>query len=378
MTSPQAEPIMVIKRVGTFTPDSDFYVNELRRFSAIRTASQHMIEAIETAALFAKSNISILLHGESGTGKELFAQYIHEQSSRHGRRLITVNAAALPETLAESLLFGHEKGAFSGASAVKEGLIEAADGGTLFLDEVGDLPPAIQTKLLRVVQSRSVLRVGATVERNIDVRFIFASHRNISAMVDHGTFREDLYYRIQETLVEIPPLRDRGEDAVLLAKSFAIRFGRETGAAHVEIAAEALAMIASHAWPGNVRELQSVIRRAVIVARGGDVCARHLQITPPRSANLTANHRATSPMTPALFQAPIAPSQSASPETAPASPTTLASIVNMRKQDDVRRVISALEQVHGNVSKAAEMLGVSRPTIYNILRRSLPSQAVVG
>ncbi len=377
MNSPHPDQIMAIKRVGTFTPDSDFYVDELVRFSAIRTASPQMVEAIETASLFARSDISILLHGESGTGKELFAQYIHEQSRRNGKRLITVNAAALPETLAESLLFGHEKGAFSGASAVKEGLIEAADGGTLFLDEVGDLPPAIQTKLLRVVQSHSVLRVGATVERQIDVRFIFASHRNISDMVENGSFREDLYYRIQETLVEIPPLRDRGDDAILLAKSFAIRFGREAGVDHVEITEEALSLIAGHSWPGNVRELQSAIRRAVIVAKGGSVDARHLQIAIPRSSSTVFN-RGLSQFAPmAATAAPTNPQG----DTQPANlnfPTTLASMVEMRKQDDMKRVISALEKVNGNVSKAAEMLGVSRPTIYNILRRAQPNQVAAG
>jgi two-component system, NtrC family, response regulator len=381
MTATHLDDVSVVTTIITSAVPDDYFVSELQQFGPIRTASQNMIDTIESAALFAKSDISILLHGESGTGKELFAEYIHRQSTRASKRLVTVNAAALPESLAEALLFGYEKGAFTGATGNKEGLIEAAHGGTLFLDEVGDLPLSIQTKLLRVVQNKVVLRVGSTLERKVDVRFVFASHRAISDMVEQGTFREDLFYRIQETLLDIAPLRTRGEDAVYLARSFANRFSREMKIDDAALANDAESAIRAHTWPGNVRELISTVRRAVIVARGEQITAKHLQIAPPRlpgapSGRLPSRESAT----PASLTSPIVSVPQPSTPAASQMPVNFSreSMVEMRRNGDVQRVMSALEAVQGNVSKAAELLGVSRPTIYNILRRAQTVQSAAA
>lgn len=373
MTATHLDDLSVVTTITTHAAPDDYFVPELQQFGPLRTASQNVIATIESASLFAKSNISILLHGESGTGKELFAEYIHQQSERAGKRLVTVNAAALPESLAEALLFGYEKGAFTGATGNKEGLIEAAHGGTLFLDEVGDLPLSIQTKLLRVVQNKVVLRVGSTLERKVDVRFVFASHRAIADMVEQGTFREDLFYRIQETLLDIAPLRMRGEDAVYLARSFAKRFSREMKIDDAALAPDAESAIRDHTWPGNVRELISAVRRAVIVARGEKITAKHLQIVAPRLPGAPSGRlpsRESAP--PSALASPVAsvPQSTASIASQPPVPMSRESMVEMRRNGDVQRVMSALETVQGNVSKAAELLGVSRPTIYNILRRA--------
>lgn len=366
MSSDRLDNFVVVTSDAVLSPNNNFYDPALKSFDQIRTSSEKMLDVIEAAKLYARSEISILLHGESGTGKELFAQYIHQNSARKGRRIVTVNAAALPETLAEALLFGYEKGAFTGASSNKEGLIEAANGGTLFLDEVGDLPLSIQTKLLRVVQNRVVLRVGSTTEREVDIRFIFASHRDVSEMVEQGTFREDLFYRIQEVLVDIPPLRERGEDSILLARSFAKRFGADMGLSDMSLSADAERAIAEHVWPGNVRELQSAIRRAVILCRSCMITAKHLQIFPARIPGAPSGRLLPVSAPPTLTELPV----NVATVSHNAVSSSLASMAEMRRDEDTRRVLSALERVNGNVSRAASLLGISRPTVYNILKRS--------
>jgi transcriptional regulator with PAS, ATPase and Fis domain len=353
----------------------------LRSFGPIKTGAAIVISALEEAALFAASDISILLHGESGTGKELFAEYIHQNSNRRGARLVVINGAALPETLAEALLFGYEKGAFTGAHSAKEGLIEAAQGGTVFLDEVGDLPLAIQTKLLRVVQSRQLMRVGSTTERHIDVRFVFASHKDIGAMVEKGTFREDLFYRIQEATIFIPPLRERGEDAVLLAQLFAKKFA-PPNRRDMLLSIDAESAIRSHEWPGNVRELQSALRRASIVARGEPITAHHLHIHTlhhpgvPIEAATTAEAAFNAHCQSGTHNAAPTPTVAAEPAAPTAHSPMPSSLAEARKEEDAKRVIAALQSVNGNVSSAAELFGVSRPTIYNILRRQQPPATV--
>jgi transcriptional regulator with GAF, ATPase, and Fis domain len=210
----------------------------------------------------------VLLSGETGTGKELFARAVHDLSRRRGGPLVRVNCAALPPTLIESELFGHEKGAFTGAVAARQGRFELANGGTIFLDEIGDLPTDIQVKLLRVLQEREIERVGSASTRRVDVRVIAATHRDLDADVDSGRFRADLYYRLSVYPICVPPLRERLEDIPALVWSFIHRHQQEIGRRIVNVPKTAMELLQQHSWPGNVRELENVIERALIHSRG--------------------------------------------------------------------------------------------------------------
>lgn len=216
----------------------------------------------------AGSAVDVLITGETGTGKELVARAIHRRSRRVDGPFVPIDCGAIPDTLLESELFGHERGAFTGADARRIGLIEVADGGTLFLDEVAELPAALQAKLLRVLQERRVRRVGARKETPVDVRVVAATSRNIDAMVEEGTFRRDLFYRINVVRISLPPLRQRGDDIGLLAELFASRAGREMGHQAGRLSTDAYQVLQHYHWPGNVRELQNVIRRALALASG--------------------------------------------------------------------------------------------------------------
>jgi DNA-binding NtrC family response regulator len=238
------------------------------RIEGLETANARMAEAINMAARAAASRATILIRGESGTGKELLARAIHVASPRARGPLVAVNVAALPETLLESELFGHERGAFTGADREKRGRFELADGGTLFLDEIGDLPRATQVKLLRVLQEQSFERVGGVRPIKVDVRMIAATNRDLEAMIRAGEFREDLYYRLNVVAVEIPPLRDRREDIPHLTDQFLRRFAKEGGSAVEGVSREAMDLLLKYHYPGNVRELENVIHRAVVLARG--------------------------------------------------------------------------------------------------------------
>jgi len=242
-------------------------VEERLSFSGILTRSETMQRALSVAARAAASRTTVLILGESGTGKELVAKAIHIASPRAAKSFIAVNLAALPETLAESELFGHEKGAFTGADRMRPGRFEAADGGTLFIDEVGDMPPAIQAKLLRVLQEREVERLGSSRPVQVDVRIIAATNRSLAGMVKDKTFREDLYYRLNVVRVELPPLRERKEDIPLLADHFMRRFAVENGRAMQGCTREAMDALLKHPFPGNVRELQHLIEQAVVLSR---------------------------------------------------------------------------------------------------------------
>jgi len=215
----------------------------------------------------AASSVDVLITGETGTGKELVARALHQRSRRAAAPFVPVDCGAIPDTLMESEFFGHERGAFTGAEARRMGLVEFADGGTLFLDEVGELPLALQAKLLRVLQERRVRRVGARQETSVDVRVIAATSRNLDAMVEHGEFRRDLFYRINVVRIDLPPLRDRGDDIGLLAEFFANRAAQEMGKPVSGLSLDAYQVLKSYHWPGNVRELQNVIRRAVAMTR---------------------------------------------------------------------------------------------------------------
>lgn len=220
----------------------------------------------------APADVTILIHGESGTGKELAARAIHQHSPRHDQSLVTVNCAAIPESLVESELFGHEKGAFTGATAARQGLVEAAEGGTLFLDEIGELPMEAQARLLRVLQESEVRRVGSVHSRTVDVRLIAATHRNLKQLVKEGRFREDLYYRLQVIEVTLPPLRERGQDVLDIAEHLVAKHARRLKIeTQVVLSREAREAFVKYDWPGNVRELENAIQRALILCDDGEI-----------------------------------------------------------------------------------------------------------
>jgi DNA-binding NtrC family response regulator len=249
------------------------------RYRLIGGESPKMREAIETAKKAAASRSTVLLLGESGTGKEVFARAIHQWSERRGEPFIAINCVGLSKDLLESELFGHEKGAFTGAHQLKKGKMELADGGTLFLDEVGDISPELQTKLLRFLQEREFERVGGNQQIRVDVRVIAATNRDLTSARKEGHFREDLYYRLNVIPIALPPLRERNEDIPVLAKYFLRRTAAETKKNFTGIEADAEAKLVAHEWPGNVRELANVIERAVVLGQGPEITLDDL---PPR------------------------------------------------------------------------------------------------
>jgi two-component system NtrC family response regulator len=238
------------------------------RLSGLETANARMAEAVNTAARAASSRATILIRGESGTGKEVLARAIHFASPRAKHALVPVNIGALPDTLIESELFGHEKGAYTGADHERRGRFELADGGTLFLDEIGDLPRNAQVKLLRVLQEQAFERLGGSRTLKVDVRVIAATNRDLAAMIASGEFREDLYYRLNVVCVELPPLRDRREDIPLLVDLFVRRFGADATHPVEGVSREAMDLLVKHDYPGNVRELENLVHRAVVLSRG--------------------------------------------------------------------------------------------------------------
>jgi two-component system NtrC family response regulator len=238
------------------------------RLAGLETANARMSEAINTAARAAASRATILIRGESGTGKEVLARAIHYASPRAKQALVAVSVGALPDTLVESELFGHERGAFTGADRERRGRFELADGGTLFLDEIGDLPKATQVRLLRVLQEQAFERLGGTHTIKVDVRVIAATNRDLQAMVRSGEFREDLFYRLNVVCIELPPLRERREDIPLLVDEFLRRFAGETPAKVEGLSREAMDLLLKYDYPGNVRELENLMHRAMVLARG--------------------------------------------------------------------------------------------------------------
>jgi two-component system, NtrC family, response regulator AtoC len=294
----------------------------------------------------APAPISVLILGETGVGKEVIAEHIHRSSGRRGR-FVALNCAALPENLLESELFGHEKGAFTGAHASKEGLFESADGGTVFLDEVGDLPAATQVKLLRVLEDRKVLRVGGRSARSIDVRFLSATNRDIESEVTHGgSFRQDLYFRLNGMAFHVPALRDRLADIAPLARAFALASSAAIGRSRCpELSAETLAMLERYDWPGNIRELRNVIERAVLLCDGARIDPAQLP------AKLAGN-----------IPAPPASEHASAP---PIDPR--ARLLGELERLDRDRIVAALARCAGNQTEAAEQLGISRRTLVNRL-----------
>ena len=307
-----------------------------RSYSAIIGVSDAVQTMLELVGKVAATNASILITGESGTGKELVARAVHYRSQRAKGPFIAVNCGALNENLLEAELFGHEKGAFTGATHAREGLLKAADTGTIFLDEIADMPQSLQVKLLRALQEREVLPVGGRSVVRFDARVVAASNRDLETEVAAGRFREDLYYRLSVIPVRVPPLRDRRGDIPLLSRHFAARFGADMGIAEVRFEPDALDALSGYAWPGNIRELMNAIERAV--ALGGDVVARaHL---PERVLAATAS-------------AAVINSES----------------ISSLDEVERRHVLSILDRVGGNKGKAAELLGIDLSTLYRKLRR---------
>jgi two-component system response regulator AtoC len=297
---------------------------------------------LRDAQRIAAGTISVLLRGETGVGKEIVADAIHRMSPRAKRPLLRLNCAAFSESLLISELFGHERGAFSGADHVKPGLLETANGGTVLLDEVGELPMGLQAKLLRVFEERAVLRVGALKPRPIDVRFIAATNRDLEAEIVRGTFRQDLFFRLNGFQIIIPPLRERRDEVGPLARTFVHEVAAQMGHPPPELTDEALAVLEQHPWPGNVRELRNVIERAVLLAADGRVEREHLALGGGRES--VAHRMATVPAPPAPLH-------------------DEASIRGELAAIERRRVLEALASCAGNQTQAAKLLGISRGTL---------------
>ena len=299
------------------------------------TAAPEMAKVARTIERVAPTNVSVMLLGASGTGKELLARGVHDCSGRRQGAFVAINCAAIPENLLESELFGHEKGAFTGAVKTTEGKIELADGGTLFLDEVGDIPLSLQVKLLRFLQERTIERIGGRKPIAVDTRIVCATHQNLESMIGEGTFREDLFYRLAEIVVKVPTLAERPGDAVLLAKHFMVRFAKEMNPQVKSFAPDALAAIDSWTWPGNVRELENRVKRSVIMAEGKQISVEDLDLSQPDDggADIALNLKAA------------------------------------REQADRRMIRQALARTEGNISNTAKLLGISRPTLYDLLKQ---------
>lgn len=302
-------------------------------FDGVVACSPQMQSVCKAVEKIAPSDATVLLLGESGTGKELCARGLHAKSQHSKGKFVAINCAAIPDTLLESELFGYEKGAFTGATKQTIGKIEYADGGTLFLDEMGDLPIALQAKLLRFLQERVVERVGGHVPISVNVRIVCATHQNLREKIESGEFREDLFYRISEIPLEIPPLRDREGDVIVLARYFFEKFNVEQGRKLRGFSKEALSSMESYAWPGNVRELQNRIKRAVIMTEGKQITASDLELDKTPIENMSF------------------------------------SLKDIREKVERQAILRAMSHANGKVAPAAELLGVSRPTLYDLIKK---------
>jgi len=298
------------------------------------SAAPEMLKVAKTIERVATAGVSVMLLGASGTGKELLARAVHEKSGRSGGAFVAINCAAIPENLLESELFGYERGAFTGAVKANVGKIELAEGGTLFLDEVGDIPLALQVKLLRFLQERVIEHIGGRQPIPVDTRIVCATHQNLEVMIATGGFREDLYYRLAEVVVKIPSLAERAGDSVLLARHFVNLFAREMNPKVHGLAPDAIAAIDAYAWPGNVRELENRIKRAVIMTDGKMIGTDDLDLPcGTEEAPSTINLRAA------------------------------------REVADRRAIRQAMSRTENNISSAAKLLGISRPTLYDLLKQ---------
>ncbi len=298
---------------------------------AVNARMQHVLEMVRTVA---DTDSSVVIRGESGTGKELLARAIHAQSKRRFFPLVAVNAGSLPETLLESELFGHEKGAYTGAQYRRKGKVELANGGTLFLDEIGDISAKTQVDLLRVLETHRFTRLGGNQEIASDFRLVCATHTNLEQLVHEGAFREDLFYRINVFSIEVPPLRERPEDILPLTVLFIERYARAMGKPVVPVSDEAAAVLQAYRWPGNVRELENAVERAMVIGRGPCLTVGDLPLT----------------------------AQNGAAEEAGPQPRSLSAL----EKDHIARV---LQECGGNITRAAKVLDIDRATLYNKLKR---------
>lgn len=329
------------------TIDRAFRLHDLQQENRRLLSSQHptalgglltrdagMQRVCRTIEKVANSSATVLLLGESGTGKELLARGLHESSPRAKERFVAINCAAIPENLLESELFGYEKGAFTGAAKTTPGKIETAHGGTLMLDEIGDLPLPLQSKLLRFLQERVVERLGGRQEIPVDVRIVCATHQDLKTQISEGRFREDLFYRLAEIVIPIPPLRERLGDPALLAHAFVHKFASEQKRGSMALGEDAVRAIEAHQWPGNVRELENCIKRAVIMADDARITRDDIGLDGRAEDTIE--------------------------------------FIDLRKvRDDAERqaIVTALGRANGNLLKTAEILGISRPTLYDLMHR---------
>jgi two-component system NtrC family response regulator len=310
-------------------------VYQPQAMASIITRDPAMLHICRTIEKVGPSNASVMLLGESGTGKEILARALHQTAGRRSRRFVAINCAANPDNLLESELFGFEKGAFTGAVKTTPGKIESADGGTLMLDEIGDLPLPLQAKLLRFLQERTIERVGGRQEIAVDVRVVSATHQNLELLCKEGLFREDLYYRLAEVVVPIPPLRARAGDANLLAHALLRRYAHENNRPSLRLSEDALHAIENYPWPGNVRELENRIKRAAIMSDGNQINSADMDLC------------------------------SVGDEAYDASLDLRAA----RESAERTAILAALGRANGNVARTAELLGISRPTLYDLMHR---------
>ena len=300
----------------------------------IIAASEGMLSVCRMIEKVAPTNVTTLLLGESGTGKELLARALHRLSPRADKKFVAINCAAIPETLLESELFGHEKGAFTGAVKQTPGKIELAHSGTLFLDEIGDMPLALQAKMLRFLQERVIERVGGREEISVDARVVCATNQDPVDLIRRGLFREDLYYRVSEITIDIPPYRDREEGRLILARNFLVKYANQQGRSLIGFTDDANDAIESYSWPGNVRELENKIKGAVIMAEGKQVSAADLGIDEVDSDEVESLN-----------------------------------LREVRQRAESKAIRTVLMKNFGNISRAAEQLGVTRPTLYDLLNK---------
>ena len=303
--------------------------------SGLITRDPEMLRICRTIEKVASSNVTVMLLGDSGTGKEVLARGLHQSSPRRGGKFVAINCAAIPENLLESELFGYERGAFTGAAKTTLGKIETANGGTLMLDEIGDLPIALQAKLLRFLQERVIERVGGRQEIPVDVRIVCATHQDLNALSKEGRFREDLYYRLAEIVINIPPLRARVGDAALLAHAFVRRFAQEQNRSAMTLGEDAVRAVENYSWPGNIRELENCIKRATIMTDGPQISSDDLGLKSTFLAGVDCS----------------------------------LDLRMIRDNAEKQAIVAALGRVNSNMVKAADLLGVSRPTLYDLMHR---------
>lgn len=312
-------------------------LDRVQEFREIISGCEQMEEVLNVVRRVSATDATVFIQGASGTGKELIARAIHYNSDRKDSPFIPVNCGAIPENLLENELFGHEKGAFTDAHTQRKGKLEHAQGGTVFLDEIAELAPTLQVKILRFLQEREIERVGGGERIPLDVRILAATNRDIKEELSNGTFREDLYYRLNVISIYLPPLKERGEDVILLAKAFLNRFSREMNVNISEFSDEALATLRAHDWPGNVRELENKVRRAIIMATSSYITSQDLDLSGVERQPVKQMERLT--------------------------------LKEARAQLESQYIRKALRINKGNVTRAAEQIGVTRSTLYSLMNK---------